>query len=85
MASAAIDNRVAQLFGTFGLMLFLRYLAMFICGTDYRIIQKGLLVGKTLSLGPFNLDWTKLSAAALSLLAFFLSITCSIEPNWGRP
>ena len=45
---------IAQLFGTFGLMLFLRYLAMFIWGTDYRIIQKGLLVGKTLSLGPFQ-------------------------------
>lgn len=61
---------IAQLFGTFGLMLFLRYLAQFLFGTDYRIIQKGLLVGKTLSLGPFVLDWTKLSAAVLSLLAF---------------
>src|SRR5665647_283541 len=40
---------IAQLFGTFGLMLFLRYLAQFLFGTDYRIVQKGLLVGKTLS------------------------------------
>src|SRR3972149_2535163 len=63
---------IAQLFGTFGLMLFLRYLAQFLFGTDYRIVQKRLLVGKTLSLGPFNLDWTKLSAALLSLLAFLL-------------
>jgi branched-chain amino acid transport system permease protein len=61
---------IAQLFGTFGLMLFLRYLAQFLFGTDYRIIQKGLLVGKSLSLGPFILDWTKLSTAILSLLAF---------------
>jgi branched-chain amino acid transport system permease protein len=66
---------IAQLFGTFGLMLFLRYLAQFLFGTDYRIIQKGLLVGKTLSvevpyLGIFRLDWTKLSAAILSLIAF---------------
>jgi len=61
---------IAQLFGTFGLMLFLRYLAQFLFGIDYRIIQKGLLVGKTLSLGPFRLDWTKLSAAILSLIAF---------------
>ena len=61
---------IAQLFGTFGLMLFLRYLAQFLFGTDYRIIQKGLLVGKSLSFGPFIFDWTKLSAAILSLLAF---------------
>lgn len=61
---------IAQLFGTFGLMLFLRYLAMFLFGTDYRIIQKGLLVGKSLSVGPFIFDWTKLSAAILSLIAF---------------
>jgi branched-chain amino acid transport system permease protein len=63
---------IAQLFGTFGLMLFLRYLAQFLFGTDYRIVQKGLLVGKSLSLGPFIMDWTKLSAALLSLLAFLL-------------
>jgi branched-chain amino acid transport system permease protein len=68
---------IAQLFGTFGLMLFLRYLAQFLFGIDYRIIQKGLLVGKTLSLeipylGIFRLDWTKLSAAVLSLIAFLL-------------
>ncbi len=66
---------IAQLFGTFGLMLFLRYLAQFLFGIDYRIIQKGLLVGKTLSLefpylGIFRFDWTKLSAAILSLIAF---------------
>jgi len=61
---------IAQLFGTFGLMLFLRYLAQFLFGTDYRIIQKGWLVGRTLSVGPFRLDGTKLSAAILSLLAF---------------
>jgi branched-chain amino acid transport system permease protein len=63
---------IAQLFGTFGLMLFLRYLAQFLFGTDYRIIQKGWLVGRTLSAGPFRLDGTKLSAAILSLLAFLL-------------
>src|SRR5512143_484256 len=61
---------IAQLFGTFGLMLFLRYLAQFLFGTDYRIIQKGLLVGKTLTIGLFRFDWTKLSAAILSLIAF---------------
>jgi branched-chain amino acid transport system permease protein len=61
---------IAQLFGTFGLMLFLRYLAQFLFGIDYRIIQKGILIGKSLSIGPFIFDWTKLSAGILSLLAF---------------
>lgn len=68
---------IAQLFGTFGLMLFLRYLAQFLFGIDYRIIQKGLLVGKTLSveipyIGILRFDWTRLSAAILSLIAFLL-------------
>ncbi len=63
---------IAQLFGTFGLMLFLRYLAQFLFGIDYRIVQSGLLVGKSLSVGPFIFDWTKLSAAILSLVAFLV-------------
>jgi branched-chain amino acid transport system permease protein len=63
---------IAQLFGTFGLMLFLRYFAMFLFGTDYRIIQKGVMVGKCLSVGPFIFDWTKVAGAILSLIAFLV-------------
>ncbi len=61
---------IAQLFGTFGLMLFLQYTAMFLFSADYRMIDKGLLVGKSLSIGPFVFDWTKLAAGILSLIAF---------------
>jgi len=61
---------IAQLFGTFGLMLFLRYLAQFLFGIDYRIIQKGILVGKSFSVGPFIFEATKLAAGVLSLVAF---------------
>ena len=61
---------IAQLFGTFGLMLFLQYFAMFLFSADYRMIDKGLLVGKSLSVGPFIFDWTKLAAGILSLIAF---------------
>jgi branched-chain amino acid transport system permease protein len=61
---------IAQLFGTFGLMLFLRYLAQFLFGIDYRILQKGCLVGKCFSLGPFIFDATKVAAGVLSLFAF---------------
>jgi len=61
---------IAQLFGTFGLMLFLRYLAQFLFGIDYRIIQKGILVGKSILVGPFIFDATKLAAGVLSLVTF---------------
>jgi len=61
---------VAQLFGTFGLMLFLRYLVMFIFGPDVRSISHGILVGKTLSLGWVRLDASKVVAAGLCLLLF---------------
>ncbi len=61
---------VAQLLGTFGLMLFLRYLAVFLWGIDYRMIKKGILVGKSLTVGPFHLDMTKVVCALLSLVAF---------------
>ena len=61
---------VAQLFGTFGLMLFLRYLVMFIFGPDVRSISHGILVGKTISLGWVRLDASKVVAAGLCLLLF---------------
>jgi branched-chain amino acid transport system permease protein len=51
-------------------MLFLRYLAQFLFGIDYRILQKGILIGKSFSVGPFIFDSTKLAAGVLSLIAF---------------
>jgi branched-chain amino acid transport system permease protein len=61
---------VAQLFGTFGLMLFLRYLAMFIFGPDVRTVPSGILVGKSVSLGWIRLDVSKVAAAGLCLVLF---------------
>ncbi len=61
---------VAQLFGTFGLMLFLRYLAMYIFTPDVRSVKQGILVGKTLSLGWISIDASKVVSAGLCLLAF---------------
>ncbi len=61
---------VAQLFGTFGLMLFLRYLVMFVFGPDVRSISHGVLVGKTISLGYVTLDLSKVVAAGLCLVLF---------------
>jgi len=61
---------VAQLFGTFGLMLFLRYLVMFIFGPDVRSIPHGILVGKTISIGWVVFDISKVVAAGLCLMLF---------------
>ena len=61
---------VAQLFGTFGLMLFLRYLVMFIMGPSPKTIQEGILIGKTVSIGWLTCDVSKSSAAAVSILLF---------------
>lgn len=62
---------VAQLLGTFGLMLFLRNLALLFFGSEDRAIHHGFLVGKSLSLGMgVMIPATKLAAATLSVAAF---------------
>lgn len=64
---------VAQLFGTFGLMLFLRNVALMIMGADPRSVHVGLLVGKSFVLGPgIVIEVTKLAAGGWSLVSFGL-------------
>jgi branched-chain amino acid transport system permease protein len=63
---------VAQLLGTFGLMLFLRNLALLIFGSEDRGVHSGLLVGKSFAVGMgVIVPATKLAAAILSVVAFF--------------
>jgi branched-chain amino acid transport system permease protein len=62
----------AQLFGTFGLMLALRNLALMTMGSEPRILHHGLLVGLSFDVGGgVVLEATKLAAAGLSVLAFW--------------
>jgi len=75
---------VAQLFGTFGLMLFLRYLAMYLFTPDVRSIKEGLLVGKTLSLGWVTLDLSKSVSAALCMLCFGIVYWMIYRTKLGR-
>ncbi len=75
---------VAQLFGTFGLMLFLRYLAMYLFTPDVRSIKQGILVGKSLSIGWMTLDVSKVVAAGLCLLAFGLVYYMIYRTKLGR-
>jgi len=61
---------IAQLLGTFGLMIFLRYLAMAIFGPDYKILNQGLLVGKSVKWGAVIISYPKLGTAVISVIAF---------------
>jgi branched-chain amino acid transport system permease protein len=64
---------VAQLLGTFGLMLFLRNLALLIFGSEDRAIHQGILVGKSFDLGMgVILPATKLAGALLSVVSFLV-------------
>jgi len=63
---------IAQLLGTFGLMLLLRNLALLIFGSEDRALHHGILVGKSFDMGMgVVLPATKLAAAGLSVLSFW--------------
>jgi len=62
---------IAQLLGTFGLMLLLRNLALLLFGAEDRALHHGFLVDKSVDIGMgVIISATKLAAAALSVLAF---------------
>lgn len=62
---------IAQLLGTFGLMLLLRNLALMIFGSEDRALHHGILVGKSFDIGMgIIIPATKLAAAGLSIAAF---------------
>ena len=62
---------IAQLLGTFGLMLFLRNLALMIFGSEDRAIHHGVLVGKSVEIGMgVIISATKMAAAGLSVVSF---------------
>jgi branched-chain amino acid transport system permease protein len=62
---------VAQLLGTFGLMLFLRNIALLIFGSEDRALHHGILVYKSFDMGMgVIVPATKLAAAGLSVVAF---------------
>ena len=63
---------IAQLLGTFGLMLLLRNMALLIFGSEDRALHHGILVGKSFDIGMgIILPATKLAAAALSVVSFW--------------
>ena len=62
---------IAQLLGTFGLMLLLRNLALMFFGPEDRAVMSGVLVDKSFDLGMgVIIPATKLAASVISVLAF---------------
>jgi len=61
---------VAQLLGTFGLSVFLAYLAMAIFGPNYKSIKQGILIGRSAELGPIILSYARVVTAIISLIVF---------------
>ncbi len=63
---------IAQLLGTFGLMLLLRNLALLIFGSEDRALHHGILVDKSFDIGMgVIIPATKLAAAGLSIVSFW--------------
>ena len=76
---------IAQLLGTFGLMLFLRNLALLIFGSEDRALHHGLLVGKSFDIGMgVIIPATKLAAAGLSVAAFWAVWLLMNRTKMGR-
>jgi len=62
---------LAQLLGTFGLMLFLRNVALLLFGSEDRALHHGILVGKSFDIGlGIIVSATKVAAALLSVISF---------------
>ncbi len=61
---------LAQLLGTFALMIFLRYLAMAVFGPDYKTLEHGLLIGKSKNWGSVVISYSRLGTAVISVIAF---------------
>jgi len=64
---------LAQLFSTFGLLLFLQNLALFLWGPDFRLVNRGWLVDRVWQLAGLRIDAALLGAGVTSLLGFGLT------------
>jgi len=75
---------IAQIFGTFGLMLFLRFGALGIWGPEYRKIHTGILVGRSLSWGPVTVSLPLLASAIATILTFLVLTWLLNKTKLGR-
>jgi branched-chain amino acid transport system permease protein len=73
----------AQIFATFGLMVFLQAGAQFLFGADYRAVDKSLL-GGVLRIGGVTLPTAQLAAGVGALLATLLLYALIFRTHLGR-
>jgi branched-chain amino acid transport system permease protein len=76
--------RIAQLFGTFGLMMFIRHLFMLIFGPEIQSVEEGILVGERLSIGWFSADMSRVVGGGVCLLLFGLVYWMINRTRLGR-
>jgi len=74
---------LAQIFVTFGLMIFLRGMAQFIWSPDYRAIPNPLISG-SLVLGHVHIPWTRLAAGIGSVVGTALIAWIVYRTELGR-
>ena len=73
---------IAQIFGTFGLMLFIRNVALFFWGPEFRTISEGWLIGRSFALTPtIVVDLAKVVPAIIGVVAF---VAVSYLVNYTR-
>jgi branched-chain amino acid transport system permease protein len=75
---------LAQLFSTFGLLLFLQNLALFLWGPDFRLVNHGWLVDKVVQVRSLRVDYALLGAGVMSLLGFALMYLLINHTRVGR-
>jgi branched-chain amino acid transport system permease protein len=76
---------IAQLFGTFGLMLFIRYVALFFWGPNFRTVNEGWIIGKSALVGGgVVLDLAKIVPALIAIVAFLVVAYIMNKTRVGR-
>jgi branched-chain amino acid transport system permease protein len=68
--SVRFNRGMVQIFVTFGLAIFLRGLAQFTFGADFKSVSTSLLANRTLNIGGVYVPLPQLAAGVVSLLAF---------------
>ena len=68
--SVRFNRGMVQIFVTFGLAIFLRGLAQFTFGADFKSVSTSLLANRTLDIGGVYVPLPQLAAGVVSLLAF---------------
>lgn len=82
--SLKVNSGMAQIFVTFGLAIFLRGVAQFAFGPDFRAIRGAFLSDKTMSVAGIYLPLPQLAGAAVCVAAFLGLWLLTTRTDFGR-